>query len=204
MVKLEQLMATEGLSGSQTAPSSMTHGKSFPLLDLPAEIWIKIGQLAIDATPRVHVNTYNLCGVGNKVRPSLQKFQDLVRQPAITATCRILRAELLPYAYQNQYLFRCFGDGWDAERTWLSQWLRSIGAANRESLRGVELMAEPKGIEESRAILRRSLKVAFELGVARDIPKDDWDFKKDGAMASESRLYSLVFTKKSGHEDEGN
>ncbi|KAK4612309.1 hypothetical protein CLAFUW4_13025 [Fulvia fulva] len=70
--------------------------KPFRLLDLPPELWIRIGKFAIDVYPRV---ASRFARSSRGYSPSRRHFP---LQPGITRVCTMLRAELLPYYYRTR------------------------------------------------------------------------------------------------------
>lgn len=112
------------------------------LLDLPAEIWSKIGKFAIDAGPLVDKEAL-LDSMKNKTARSWH-------QPAIAIACRCLREELLPYFYKNMVeLAFTWHDVITQSRSTrrsrradnCGQCLRAIGSSNRRSMRNVSLQS---------------------------------------------------------------
>ncbi|KAK1822280.1 hypothetical protein LTR12_003220 [Friedmanniomyces endolithicus] len=109
----------------------------FPLLSLPAELWAKIGKEIIKNTRTT----------GDW--PWSYDSQEVLCQPAITRTCRVLREELLPHFYASCVQFNFVfdlnrEDGYD---TYTLQeklvWLHSIGPANRRYLPKMVLSYNP-------------------------------------------------------------
>lgn len=75
---------------ARTLRVSLTRWQVFPLLDLPPELWIKIGKIAID------------CGLKLGCWPYREDVVLLLKQAPITRVCNLLRLELLPYFYGEQ------------------------------------------------------------------------------------------------------
>ncbi|KAK4612296.1 hypothetical protein CLAFUW4_13450 [Fulvia fulva] len=114
--------------------------KPFRLLDLPAEIWSKIGKLAIDNTTTLTASNIKCLKPQYHGRSSYDRSAAI--QPAITRTCRALRYELLHYYYRTTIAIHT-KDGEDAlELDAIGDWLRSIGAVNRRCVSGVTVSVE--------------------------------------------------------------
>lgn len=85
----------------------------FRLFDLPPELWLRIGEFAV-IREKPMVLSRNLYGVDQ---------ERIVRQPAITKTCRLLRQETLPLFYSlNEFAMIGCGQG-----PILDRWLVAIG-----------------------------------------------------------------------------
>ncbi|KAK5685860.1 hypothetical protein LTS10_001973 [Elasticomyces elasticus] len=93
----------------------------FPLFSLPAEIWLRIAEFAVLETKTINVT-----------RATRMLDQEaLVRQPALTRTCRLLRTEALPMFYRNNsFEARHF-----CEHACPRQWLVAIGIENLRRMR---------------------------------------------------------------------
>ena len=95
----------------------------FRLLDLPPELMVRICQLAV-------VQTYTF----DPTKAPLAKHQaKIVRQPAITRTCRLLRKESLRAFYRDNN-FEAFH--W-AKKTCIRNWLTAIGVENLRAMRSL-------------------------------------------------------------------
>lgn len=127
--------------------------KPFRLLDLPPELWIRIGKFAIDVYPRV---ASRFARSSRGYSPSRRHFP---LQPGITRVCTMLRAELLPYYYRTRIRLEVSHHVVEVGR-----WLRHIGPANRKLLRVLWLSQNynrGEGAMEQR--LRDVWKVEFEI-----------------------------------------
>ncbi|KAK5738225.1 hypothetical protein LTR17_006102 [Elasticomyces elasticus] len=120
-----------------------TSNEVFGLLNLPPELWLKIGKYVLDNTPKVKSWPSNYAR-----RVSPQAYAPL-RQPAITRTCYALRIELLPLFYQGHIRFRFYDshNGGCARGSPQIKWLSAIGATNRRCLKNIELLAVPSDLE---------------------------------------------------------
>ncbi|KXS93888.1 hypothetical protein AC578_1697 [Pseudocercospora eumusae] len=129
--------------------------KPFRLLDLPPELWVEIGQMAVDEAAQ-SIRDY---GEKLKVRSkvdfgvwpwtwSTAEQNKRLAQPAITKVCRALRQELLPYHYEAHVplaICGCLID-WTPDR--VKPWLLAIGRESRQKLRLVYLMCYEDTDEE--------------------------------------------------------
>ncbi|KAK4892511.1 rRNA-binding ribosome biosynthesis protein rpf2 [Elasticomyces elasticus] len=117
------------------------------LLDLPAEIWIKIGREVvksnepIELVPNYTDGHYRMrrkqsdgcnswCEISSplstyKLRPSVMACCLLgnVVQPSITRACRLLREELLPIFYANTFIYKTV---YRCKSVLLVRWLRDL------------------------------------------------------------------------------
>ncbi|KAK5744744.1 hypothetical protein LTR17_001820 [Elasticomyces elasticus] len=116
---------------ADTEPAT-TVNEAFPLFKLPPELWLRIGKYVLGQTRKV---LYQYSRESNKV------WQKRTRQPAITRTCRDLRAELLPIFYQ-QYVSCVFSFEMYSDWRGRAAWLHAIGAVNRHSLSDVTLISD--------------------------------------------------------------
>lgn len=92
---------------------------SFPLFDLPTELWLRVCYYAI-LKP-------NEAGVIDITRACTKADQcAMIRQPAITRACRLLRHELLPLYYRHHKFEAKHLSGVACIR----QWFSAIGATN--------------------------------------------------------------------------
>lgn len=88
----------------------------FRLLDLPPEIWSKIGRLVVD-------------GAAICTQDTITK----AKRPAITRTCLVLRNELLPYFYRTKVRICVCLLG--SKMKIIGKWLRSIDVMRRSSVK---------------------------------------------------------------------
>ncbi|KAK0930086.1 hypothetical protein LTR29_016806 [Friedmanniomyces endolithicus] len=130
-----------------------------PLLRLPAELWARICKDALYAKGPSRP--------GNRPRKILWFGfpRNFVRrpQPAITRTCRILRAELLPQFYASRKRFIIYFQPWTDEQNLeeneaMCAWLHVIGSANRRCLKEVALCCKPALLKEELRALRKALR----------------------------------------------
>lgn len=102
----------------------------FRLLDLPSELWVRICRLAVESESAFNVS----CAI------SRRWAQQILRQPAILRTCKIVRREVLPHFYaSNTFLFQ--------EAPWpspihITAWITAIGSANYSMIRHCEVYAK--------------------------------------------------------------
>lgn len=96
--------------------------KPFRLLDLPPELWARIVKLAVTSNDFIKME-------GTWVNRF--EVQTAVKQPAITRTCKALRAEALPAFYKHNTVV-IYGS--DRGSTAFRDWLQAIGASNRAHL----------------------------------------------------------------------
>ncbi|KAK4612111.1 hypothetical protein CLAFUW4_13357 [Fulvia fulva] len=132
--------------------------KPFPLLDLPPELWSKIGKLVVDQSDKVTDSTIVLITQSSDPRERA-KYREEIGQPAITRTCQVLRAELLPYYYRSKISVQVIAGS--LEVVSVGKWLRSIGDKNRSALARVWLRCYWIHDEQ---LLRKYFKVRFDLG----------------------------------------
>lgn len=101
----------------------------FRLLDLPNELWIEIGKLAIDEHPIEHRPWEAPRGYSDKAT-----LQHRNGQPAITRVCRILRQELMPYYHKHKIhcVVRYRHQNNDWPQAW--HWLKHIDSTARRRL----------------------------------------------------------------------
>ena len=96
------------------------HEFRFRLLDLPPELWIRICEFAV-------MKPYEI----DTTRAKKPKHQmQVVRQPAISFTCRLLRQEALPLFYKSNNFIAYHWAGVACIR----KWLLTIGHANLRNL----------------------------------------------------------------------
>ncbi|UJO23814.1 uncharacterized protein CLAFUR5_12682 [Fulvia fulva] len=137
------------------------------LLDLPAELWSKIGKLAIENSPFFRTSSLDEPDFDLIAQ---EKWQRMLRlhQPAITRTCRALREELLPYFYQQRVIMNeaPFASWEHVHR--LGQFLRAIGRDNRRHVTGGQVFSYDDtagGTEKLEDMIRRKWKVQCEVVV---------------------------------------
>lgn len=100
----------------------------FRLFDLPPELWIKICEFAVLPPTPLDIT-----------RAKQSKHQrELVKQPAITRVCKLLRQEALPLFYRNNK-FEVFHWGRVA---CVRYWLKAIGSTNLKSMGQLEFHAK--------------------------------------------------------------
>ncbi|KAK4497310.1 hypothetical protein PRZ48_011760 [Zasmidium cellare] len=97
----------------------------FRLLDLPPELWVKIGKYAIDDAPKVtEQNFLEASDIKHSEWASVKEARAALIQPAITKICQVMRNELLPYYYQAKFhvVFNTLADHliYDVFAEWLS------------------------------------------------------------------------------------
>lgn len=135
-------------SNPQISVTSPTLRQRKGLLDLPAEIWSKIGKIVI-------ADSNHLSATAFWESP---KHPDFYHQPPIPRTCRILREEPLPQFYSTRVHIHC------ANFSRITVWLRRIGPELRRCLRGtVVLRSLFESEEHFRQRLMRTLGVELEL-----------------------------------------
>ena len=118
------------------------HQQPFRLLDLPPELWLKIGKLAIDSTPLL-LKSNHICNIMHSSEE--RRASASLWQPAITRVCVPLRVELLPYYYQT----RVEEGNWPVRSGSVCLFLEAIGRENRKMIRAMSL-ARPVLSEEER------------------------------------------------------
>ncbi|KAK4621254.1 hypothetical protein CLAFUW4_06980 [Fulvia fulva] len=133
--------------------------KPFRLLDLPDELWAKIGKLALD-------DIEPLCSeyLDYLVYDDDDKVQ-IPQKPAITRTCKALRHELLPLYYEQKIDLDL-----RESRFWLwgsltRRWLQAIGATNRKAIRGMSLVSSDWDID----YLNKELRLRWGVGLKLEI-----------------------------------
>ncbi|KAK4497317.1 hypothetical protein PRZ48_011767 [Zasmidium cellare] len=106
--------------------------KPFRLLDLPPELWIKIGQMTIDALAPIEnkdIITWSRSWHTGK-KPN--------QKPTLALTCHQLHAELMPYFYNTKMKLT-----WELNSYFevhLGKWLNCIGAENRKHVKGMRAL----------------------------------------------------------------
>ncbi|KAK0248076.1 hypothetical protein B0A54_16483 [Friedmanniomyces endolithicus] len=95
--------------------------QTFPLFDLPPELWIRICRFAV-VRPTPTVLT---------VRIPARKFRAKVRQPPITRTCTTVRKETLSHFYAAPFVYedRSQREAWE-----LMSWLKVLRPKTRLEL----------------------------------------------------------------------
>ena len=92
----------------------------FRLFDLPPELWLHICGLAVTKSNLINpTHAY-------KKKQQLQ----ILKQPAITRTCRLLRQECLPVFYYNNEFEAYHWEKVDCIRDWLV----AVGPSNRRAM----------------------------------------------------------------------
>lgn len=94
--------------------------QNFRLFDLPTELWLRICELAVTRPSPIDIT---------RARWANHQVQ-VVKQPAITRTCRVLRHEGLAFFYQNNTFEAHHWGGVACIR----QWLLAIGKENLKSM----------------------------------------------------------------------
>ena len=129
------------------------------LLDLPAEIWSKIGQLVIQ---NAEICDANDIVIARRCPP---------RQPAITRTCNALRSELLPLYYRHRVELRLpsfvFPGDLDEDLRPVGKWLRAIGPTNRLNLRIATWFGVPDELDTFLGKAKQLWRVPFETSLIR-------------------------------------
>lgn len=98
----------------------------FRLLDLPPELWSKIGRIAIDKGD----DDPWWCHIS-------KRSSEAVVAPPIAQTCRALRYELLPYYYETRVEIRDVQLDLGVELRNIGIWLMAVGHAHRACIRNV-------------------------------------------------------------------
>ncbi|KAK4631876.1 hypothetical protein CLAFUW4_03886 [Fulvia fulva] len=161
--------------------------KPFRLLDLPPEIWSKIGMMAIEDTPPcTNASIASAKSPPTRHRtfkssspdiptPAIQITCNLSvpltsQQPPITRVCRVLREELLSQYYRTKVRLSLVY--YDAEASTMGKWLRSIGPENRRLVNRVGIALSPwecsvphgpEGAGALEQMLKRDWKVDVEI-----------------------------------------
>ncbi|KAK4957175.1 hypothetical protein LTR10_005133 [Elasticomyces elasticus] len=171
------------------AEATTTDEEPFPLFKLPPEIWLRIGKYALSQTPKV---SYKYSNITKSTKIS-KVWQERMRQPAITQTCRSLRAELLPLFYRH-YVSCIFA--WEHHSNWKGRaiWLHAIGAANRRSLSDVRLVTRSDVVGGELYVLKRKLP-SFTVGEPRKHDERELGVRYTfGPLEMLTMVYSLTFT----------
>ena len=112
--------------------------KPFRLLDLPPELWIKIGKLMIDESTSC---TANKDTWRRALKLPNRDYLCNSDPPAILHTCGLLRFELTPYYYRTKVdisaLYRRKNNFWGLDA--VGKWLRSADPVNRRMISGLEI-----------------------------------------------------------------
>ena len=129
--------------------------QSFRMLNLPPELWSKIGEYAIDTAPKVNVWPRNMDELS------------ILDQPPITRTCNALRSELLSYFYGTKIHLRLWPSLVSAIVDWRPRrhtWLEAIGSHNRCLLKNIELQATLEEKEDVVVQMCETWDVGFVVG----------------------------------------
>lgn len=140
----------------------------FRLLDLPPELWLRIGQLAVDSANNDRTdhfepfNMYQLLVTTAAPVSCVSVWQDYL-PPPITLVCKTLRHEMLSYHYRSR--FKCYIFAYNADWTIkvIGTWLRAIGPIARSSLEDV--VCYVAGNEDDITKFEARLKELFRLPV---------------------------------------
>ncbi|KAK1064587.1 hypothetical protein LTR74_008589 [Friedmanniomyces endolithicus] len=124
--------------------------QTFPLFDLPPELWIRICRFAV-IRPTPTVLTAKL---------PARVFRAKVRQPAITRTCTTIRKETLSHFYAAPFVYedRSQHEAWE-----LVSWLKVLPAETRSNL--LDLVIESN--QDDRIEYFDELLGSFELQLER-------------------------------------
>ncbi|KAK4611869.1 hypothetical protein CLAFUW4_12863 [Fulvia fulva] len=116
------------------------------LLDLPAEIWSKIGKLAVDVSKPITSGDF---------------FTHPPRyfQPPITRTCRVLREELLPYFFSTRTVI--WFPTYSVVK--LGNWLRALDPEMRRAISGICTEALPRSVQLLEYQLEEAWRVSLSL-----------------------------------------
>ncbi|SMR51354.1 unnamed protein product [Zymoseptoria tritici ST99CH_1E4] len=108
----------------------------FRLFGLPDELWIKIGEMAIDSE--------DTTDIGEMAQECFDPIyeeegrQILLRHPAILQTCSALRNELRLRYYRNKVfiaMYSCVGDDWQDGSLWaIGAYLQLIGLEAQQQI----------------------------------------------------------------------
>lgn len=131
---------------------------SFPLLDLPAELWSRICKLAVIPDHDLEVQSY---GFGLKRKILAAHAHRTLQQPSITRVNRAVRSEVLPFFYQSA-TFTLTGL---TSRGFYKPWLLAMGKQNRASLRN--LYVQHSGLPTGQQVTDY---LGIEGGVAEFVP----------------------------------
>ncbi|KAK3724911.1 hypothetical protein LTR37_000959 [Vermiconidia calcicola] len=111
---------------------------TFPLLKLPPELRNRIYEFAVPSPNVVNLEPWTFCWMprGSGTPPI---DQTLVAQPALSKTCRQIRAEALTIFYTSTVFLM---DDYLDNRAAIEPWLVAIGGENRARLRQVYIEHE--------------------------------------------------------------
>ncbi len=113
----------EGFEGVLDSPSYIRSLFTFRLLDLPPELMVRICQLAVVQPKTI-----------DPTRARMAKHQaQILRQPAISRTCHLLRKESL-LAFYCENTFEVFH--WE-KKACIRHWLTAIGVGNLRAMRSL-------------------------------------------------------------------
>ncbi|EMC93655.1 hypothetical protein BAUCODRAFT_37356 [Baudoinia panamericana UAMH 10762] len=130
------------------SPKLQADTAPFRLLNLPAEIWTQIIALAVIYKDPITITR------SSRVKDQ----QELVRQPAITRTCRVLRLEALPLFYRHNTF-----EGWHVHHVQCPRdWLVAIGDANRKAMGSFRFCAQFSASFWEGKFARMGVKVVVE------------------------------------------
>ena len=158
-------------------PSSLDieidNAQPFRLLDLPPELWSKIGKLVIHGEPVLDNDALEMHEINVN---TLGKPSTITESPSITRVCRVVRGELLPYYYTTK--IHCFALDRDIILD-ISAWIERIGTEHRRIVRGVYLVLPTDVVEgemdEAVARYRTLFRVDFKL--AARVPRSHGDLE---------------------------
>lgn len=128
---------------------------SFPLFDLPPELWIRCCQLAV-----INPGPITISG-----RDGNADVKASTSPPPITKTCRAIRAETLSFFYEANE-FRFIDDG-HRDVSGLMPWLHAIRSTHWPSVR---LCTLGSGLEDIIAHLRGDLNGLFDVQFDGEAP----------------------------------
>ncbi|KAK3713503.1 hypothetical protein LTR37_008461 [Vermiconidia calcicola] len=132
-VEDEKAIATFATVGYAADGPIHSQTKTFPLLDLPPELWSRIVRLAVKREDRM-------------LEPrDLLRLSEQVQQPAVTRVCKLLRRETLAHFYsRNSFTFKD-----DGPILWaLAAWLEAIGTGNRTRIKNLSIVSNYGGVED--------------------------------------------------------
>ena len=147
------------------------------LLDLPPEIWSKIGKLVIDDCKLLISRDFLTC-----FYDACRRTMPPPQQPAVTRAIVALRGKLLPYYYTTKVAIYA-----QLHDKAIASWLRSLDPDHRRSISGFEILLPSRPDDMGRYRKQETMLKTV---------KDEWAVQCEFELIeeySESCAYKLKF-----------
>ncbi|TKA71460.1 hypothetical protein B0A55_07793 [Friedmanniomyces simplex] len=118
----------------EVAVSDEENDQTFPLFELPPELWVRICRFAV------------MRDAPTMLEPRTDDFRSKVCQPAITRICRDIRKETLGCFYANSFVYKDRGKHDYAE--YLVFWLGKLSDQVRSNLLNLVIRSKYKDVEQ--------------------------------------------------------